>query len=200
MRLLAGPVFFAGGFLGLFSALFAVVFEAAFFAGAAGIAGAAGGGVCADLEADKVADFLAAVLGGVLAAVLAGAGALLASADFLTGAFLLAAFLAAAAGAAEAGAGAASGFTVVADDAFACELIFSAKDFLFDPVFCGATADFAFRDVFDEAGDAEVAGAAASGASAPDSRAEIRKSLRAAPRFFKPCLSQAGFGPRPLHV
>jgi hypothetical protein len=191
MRLFAGP-FFADGCFGLFPAVFAGFFEAAFLAGAAE---AACGGVSAGLEAVDVVDFLAAVL----TAALAGVGAVPASDDCLP-VVLPAVFLAAVPGVAEAGAGAASGFVVVPDDPFACELIFSAKDFFVEPAPWGTAADLAVFDVFDDAGDAEVAGAAASGAVCPDSRAEIRKSLSDAPRFFSPCLSQAGFGPRPLQV
>lgn len=67
---------------------------------------------------------------------------------------------------------------------------------------------FSARDFFGAAGRCAAAGLAlafcagvALGASAGvDVCAEIRKSSIDVPRFLSPCLSQAGFGPRPLQV
>jgi hypothetical protein len=150
MRLLAGTDFFADGLPELFAAVFSAVFSAvlagalagtfaaAFLAGTAGVAG--------DTESAGLTAFeLAAFLTAVLAEVSAGAGAAPVSDDGLAGAFLPAAFRPAATGAVEVGAGVASGFTVVADEVFVREPIFSARVFFAAAAPLGPAVDLEVR-------------------------------------------------------
>jgi len=151
-----------------------------------------------------LAALLAAAFTGALAAVFAGA--------------LVAVFLAGAAVGSE-GAGLEAArtslfFLVAATGAVLPEPSAAGADPLFGcvPVFCGVDFLLAGADLPSPAVARALApdtGAVAAGLAdasvvvgslVAEACDEIRKSSIDAPRFFRPCLSQAGFGPRPLQV
>lgn len=147
-----------------------------------------------------LAALLAAAFTGGLAAVFAGA--------------LVAVFLAGAAVGSE-GAGLEAArtslfFLVAATGAVLPEPSAAGADPLFGcvPVFCGvdfllAGAPAVARALAPATGAVAAGLADASvvvGSLVAEACDEIRKSSIDAPRFFRPCLSQAGFGPRPLQV